>query len=160
MDPQQLADAGTAAVDVGTTIVQAAPAAKGIGSGFFNLDTILVPQNIALIVVSWSLTELISRSAKGWQFIRDHLLPILPLAFCELFVFATASWQPSATHGERALLGALLGTVTVWGHSFVQNSPFAKYIPFLKDQGADAAGGGSEKNDMDPKKGVDAGSSP
>lgn len=111
------------------------PTTAGLGPGFFNLDNILMPQNIALIVVSWSLTELISRSSKGMQFVRERLLPVLPLIFCELFVFATAHWQPHATHGERALLGALLGTVTVWGHAAAKKAGLHNYLPFMKPAG-------------------------
>jgi hypothetical protein len=127
-------------------------AVSGLGPGFFNLDNMLVPQNIALIVVSWSLTELISRSSKGLEFVRERMLPILPVLFCELFVFATSTWQPAATVGERALLGALLGTVTVWGHMAAQKSGLQGLIPFMKP-GADA---GAEEKAPEPKKEVDA----
>lgn len=109
-----------------------------LGPSFFNLDNVLMPQNVALIVVSWSLTELISRSSKGLVFVRERLLPILPLIFCEIFVFATASWQPAATHGERALLGALLGTVTVWGHAAAKKAGLHNWLPFMKDKDSDS----------------------
>lgn len=121
----------------------------GLGPSFFNLDNMLVPQNVALIVVSWSLTELISRSSKGLTFVRKRLLPVLPLIFCMLFVFATASWQPHATHGERLLLGALLGTVTVWGHMAAQKAGLHKYLPFMNPVVVDDA---TEENTAEPKK--------
>lgn len=137
------------------SIVEAAAATPaGLGPGFFNLDNMLAPQNIALIVVSWALTELISRSSKGLVFVRERLLPILPVVFCELFVFLTANWQPHATVGERALLGALLGTVTVWGHMVAQKAGLHAFMPFMKKAPV------SEENDTEPKKDVDAGSTP
>lgn len=121
----------------------------GLGPGFFNLDNMLAPQNVALIVVSWSLTELISRSSKGFTFVRERLLPVLPLMFCVLFVLATASWQPRATLGERLLLGALLGTVTVWGHMAAQKVGLHKLLPFMNPVVVDDD---SEKNAVEPKK--------
>lgn len=105
---------------------------SGLGPGFFNLDNLLMPQNIAVIVAAWSLTELVARSSKGLAFVRDRLLPLLPVAFCLLFVFATAHWQPAATNGERLLLGALLGTVTVWGHMAAQKTGLHGLLPFMQ----------------------------
>jgi hypothetical protein len=104
--------------------------ASGLGPGFFNLDNLMMPQNVALMVVSWALTELVSRATRSSPFVKQHVLPLLPVAFCELFVFLTANWQPEATVGERALLGALLGTVTVWGHVAAGKAGLQKFLPF------------------------------
>ena len=127
---------------------------RGLGPGFFNLENLLMPQNIALIVVSWALTELIARSSRGFSFVQERLLPVLPVAFCVAFVFATTSWQPTATYGERVLLGTLLGTVTVWGHMAAQSSGLHALLPFMK-RPREAAEAGSAKNAPDPKKSVD-----
>lgn len=122
------------------------PTPTGVGPSFFNLDNMLAPQNVALIVVSWSLTELVSRSSVGLPVVRVRLLPILPVVFCELFVFATAGWQPQATFGERVLLGALLGTVTVWGHMAAQKTGLHKLLPFMNPVTV------TEENPSKPKK--------
>lgn len=108
----------------------------GLGPGFFNLENLLRGENAALIVASWSLTELISRSSRGLRVVRQRLLPVLPLFFCEVFVFATSHWQPLATHGERALLGALLGTATVWGHMAAKKAGLHEYLPFMRQDDA------------------------
>jgi hypothetical protein len=89
--------------------------AQGLGPGFFNIDNLLMPQNMVVIMASWSLTEMFSRVFKGAPFL-DRVIIFLPLVFSLAIVFLTAERQPQATWGERVLLGTLLGTVTVWGH--------------------------------------------
>ena len=124
---------------------------SGLGPGFFNLSNVLVPQNVALIVVAWSLTELISRASKGLPFVQERMLPVLPVLFCVAFVFATSSWQPSATYGERMLLGSLLGTVTVWGHMTAQATGLHRLMPFMR-AGKNGAADDDPKKSTTPKK--------
>lgn len=136
-DAGTILDAGVQLLDAGPAIPDAVVRPTGVGPGFFNLDNMLRAQNVVVVVASWSVTELISRAGRGLTFVRERLLPVLPLIFCELLVFATASWQPEATHGERALLGALLGTVTVWGHQAAKRAGLHDLLPFMRDKATD-----------------------
>lgn len=108
--------------------------AAGLGPGFFNTDNLMRPENLTLMVASWGVTEMASRSTRKMKAadLRESILMVLPLALCIVFVFATANWQPDATGGERFLLGCMLGIATVFGHNFAKASGMHDKVPLLK----------------------------
>lgn len=126
----------------------------GVGPGFFNIDNVLAFQNALLIVLAWSITELFSRATRkmGNADVRACILTLLPLVLCVAFVLGTAHWQPTATTGERVLLGCLLGTFTVWGHMVAKSTGLHDKLPILKLIMGQKPAGAVEDDGEDEKK--------
>lgn len=117
--------------------------------GFLQLDNLLAYQNGLLVMAAWFITEIISRSTRG-VIVMQRVLPALPILVCEVLVFATTSWQPTATNGERMLLGVLLGALTVNGHMLAKKWGLQDLLPFMKERAQDGDGEAEVLEASDP----------
>jgi len=150
MDAGTILDAGIQLAFPEVAVV--AEPMQGVGPGFFNIDNVLAYQNAVLIVAAWSITEMLSRATRkmGNADIRASILTLLPLGLCVAFVLGTAHWQPTATTGERVLLGCLLGTFTVWGHTVAKSTGLHDKLPILKLVMGEKAVGAEAEDEKKP----------
>lgn len=104
-------------------------------NALFDLTNLLSYQNVMVIIACWSLVVVARKAAPKFfdGTIGKGLLPIMPVMFGEGLVWATMSYQPDASVGERILLGIVLGTIAANGHTVLKRFGLHGLIPGLRE---------------------------
>lgn len=102
---------------------------------FFDLKNLLTYQNVLVIVATYSLVVMSRKVAPRFfvEGLGNRLLPVMPVIYSQGLVWATMSFQPTATIGERILLGIVLGAIASNGHSVLKRFGFNDIVPGLRD---------------------------
>lgn len=111
------------------------PSVASMG-GFFDLEHLLSYQNVLVIIAAWfaviTLRKMFPTFFKE-TVAGQRLLPVLPIVFCQAAVWITLSWQPTASWGERVLLGFVLGALTANAHTIFKRFGLHDYVPGIRE---------------------------
>jgi hypothetical protein len=99
----------------------------------FALSNLLSQQNVLIVVAAWFTLEILKTLFKSFWAgpIGQKLIVVMSVPICQIAVWTTVAWQPTATYGERVVLGLVLAAVTAKGHTIFKRFGLLKYLPVL-----------------------------
>lgn len=135
MDPKDIVDAGTAAIDVISSVVPS-DVPDGAAPAMFDIAKVLSQWNVLLMISVWFMIQTSRKILPSTLFqdgaLLSRLLPVAPVVMCNAAMWIPGPWiEPNMAGAQRVILGTVLGMGTANIHTIASRLGLASLIPVV-----------------------------